>query len=166
MVWFIIAIILLLIGVGLIAVVREHESDQRHPVMGEPIQHAPDSKENIMNDATYTTPAGSGGGVMDVEFCPAEDVERAALMELDRMGAFDFDPVNEVIDIVSAAMGLALSILRLLDVWPRQTRIVILVAIAVFLLVFAAVPDERDPTERHPRFLGALSLVLCATTAV
>lgn len=23
---------------------------------------------------------------MDVEFCPAEDVERAALMELDRMG--------------------------------------------------------------------------------
>ena len=98
---------------------------------------------------------------MDVEFCPAEDVERAALMELDRMGAFDFDPVNEIIDIVSAAMGLALSLLR-----PRQTRIVILVAIAVFLLVFAAVPDERDPTERHPRFLGALSLVLCATTAL
>ena len=94
------------------------------------------------------------------------DVERAALMELDRMGAFDFDPVNEIIDIVSAAMGLALSLLRLLDVWPRQTRIVILVAIAVFLLVFAAVPDERDPTERHPRFLGALSLVLCATTAL
>lgn len=103
---------------------------------------------------------------MDVEFCPAEDVERAALMELDRMGAFDFDPVNEIIDIVSAAMGLALSLLRLLDVWPRQTRIVILVAIAVFLLVFAAVPDERDPTERHPRFLGALSLVLYATTAL
>lgn len=31
---------------------------------------------------------------MDVEFCPAEDVERAALMELDRMGAFDFDQIG------------------------------------------------------------------------